>query len=344
MRDIIRVNDNFSKIYLRAYAQTNCAYKLSFIISKGVTQMKNQKQTGIFLFILTLIAAAVVIITYASDCFVFVADGDGFADFSPADYQTIELSHDDVYRGDLILIRSDIPCKNFETEEMTRLYDLKERSYQLGNADIRLKREAAEALDVMLKDFCKAVGSNDINVISGFRSVELQQKLFEEKTELCGEKEAQRWVARPGYSEHHSGYAVDFGIYRNGASSKFNGKGKYRWLQAHAHEYGFVLRYATEKEKTTGIAGESWHFRYVGVPHACYMKQKQMCLEEYERHIKDYSYRSKHMRVTDGRGKQYEVYYVKAEQNITEVPVPRDADYTVSGNNVDGFIVTACLS
>lgn len=303
--------------------------------------MSKQKRQGIFILLLTLTAAVVLITTYASDC--FVADKDGITDFLPADYQTLELEREEIYRGNLVMVRAGMPCKMSETENLVSLYAVKDTSYQVKDTDVAVNRETAAALDAMLKEFAKSSGKRDVNVISGFRSVELQQQLFDEKKLQVGEEEVQRWIAQSGYSEHHSGYAVDLGIYRQGASITFDGKGKYRWLINRAHAYGFILRYAPEKESQTGFAGEAWHFRYVGEPHAFYMKQHDLCLEEYHALIKNYPYRSKHLKMSDSNGNSYEVYYVKAEQEVTPVPVPRTGEYSISGNNSDGFIVTAHL-
>lgn len=303
--------------------------------------MKKNRRSGVFVLSLTLIAAIVVIVTYASD---FAAGGiESNADFSPRDYDTAEMEKDMVYQGKLILINGSNPCRMLEKNQMSPIFDLKNSSYQVKDAEVMANREAIEALNEMLGDFKSKTGKDDVNIISGYRGVELQTELFDEKKEETNEAEAMRWVARPGYSEHHSGYALDFGIYRDGASFTFDGNGRYRWIEDHAHEYGFILRYAPEKEGQTGIAGETWHFRYVGRPHAFFMKQKKMCMEEYIEFLKAYSYQNKHLNITDFDGKKYEVYYVKAEAGKTSVPIPKKAPYTVSGNNVDGFIVTAEL-
>ena len=57
--------------------------------------------------------------------------------------------------------------------------------------------------------------------------------------------------------------------------------GDYAWLTENAWRYGFILRYPPEKADVTGIGYESWHFRYVGIPHAWYMQENNLCLEEY---------------------------------------------------------------
>ncbi len=303
--------------------------------------MKKKNHSGIFVLSLTIIAAIVVIVTYASD---FMPEElEEYTEFSPKDYESLEMENSKIYQGELILVNQYYACKMMEMDKMVAIYDLKNDDYQVKDTKIMANQSTIEALNNMLSGFKQKTGICDVNITSAFRDEELQQELFDEKVEQTDEKEAVRWVARPGYSEHHSGYALDFGIYSNGVSSTFTGSWKYRWICEHAHEYGFILRYDAAKENLTGIAGESWHFRYIGKPHAFFMKQQNLCLEEYIELLKSYPYQRKHLKIEDFDGKKYEVYYVKADSDITMVPVPKHGKYTVSGNNADGFIVTAEL-
>lgn len=123
-------------------------------------------------------------------------------------------------------------------------------------------------------------------VASGYRSVEqqeeilnraIQQNIANGMDEDSAESEALRTIARPGYSEHHTGLAVDL----NDVSDDFEETEAYRWLCENAAEYGFVQRYQKNKVEITGIDNESWHYRYVGKANAKAMKQLDMCLEEY---------------------------------------------------------------
>ena len=70
------------------------------------------------------------------------------------------------------------------------------------------------------------------------------------------------------------------------------------------------------------------------------MKLQNFCLEEYIDDLRNYPYDGHHLMLTDDEGAMWEIYFVAAEGETTEVPVPTDREYTVSGNNVDGFIVT----
>lgn len=91
------------------------------------------------------------------------------------------------------------------------------------------------------------------------------------------EKIAATVVARPWTSEHQLGLAIDF----NSVEESFKNTKQYAWLQEHAHEYGFIMRYAAEKQELTGVIYEPWHYRYVGVENAAAIKNSGLCLEEY---------------------------------------------------------------
>ena len=118
-------------------------------------------------------------------------------------------------------------------------------------------------------------------VLSGYRTQEEQEKLFQEEidgnlAEGYSEEEArelaQQWVAVPGTSEHQLGLAVDLG----GATYDV-----FFWLQEHSWEYGFIWRYPGDKTDLTGTAEEVWHYRYVGKEAAKEIYEQGVCLEEY---------------------------------------------------------------
>ncbi len=124
-------------------------------------------------------------------------------------------------------------------------------------------------------------------ISSGYRSTELQTKLFnrqieKEKSKAVisqeeAEKRAAMVVARPGTSEHNTGLAVDF----NGVSDNFYTTKEYEWLMKNAHKYGFIERYQKKWKERTGVIYEPWHFRYVGKDNAEKIKNSGLCLEEY---------------------------------------------------------------
>jgi D-alanyl-D-alanine carboxypeptidase len=95
-------------------------------------------------------------------------------------------------------------------------------------------------------------------------------------------KEAGRWVAAPGTSEHETGMALDIVSYKYQLlNEKQEDTAEQKWFMEHCWEYGFVLRYPKDKTEVTGIGYEPWHYRYVGRETAVKMKESGLCLEEY---------------------------------------------------------------
>ena len=112
---------------------------------------------------------------------------------------------------------------------------------------------------------------------SGFRSYENQVKLYQDYVTKDGKAEADRYSARPGYSEHQTGLAFDL-IGTNG--DLVTEPKAAQWLLDHAADYGFVVRYLGGKEKETGYMAEEWHLRYVG-KEAKEIAASGLSLEEY---------------------------------------------------------------
>ena len=112
---------------------------------------------------------------------------------------------------------------------------------------------------------------------SGFRSYETQTQLYQNYVNKDGKAEADRYSARPGYSEHQTGLAFDL-IGTNG--NLVTEEKAAQWLLDHAADYGFVVRYLKGKEKETGYMAEEWHLRYVG-KEAKEIAASGLSLEEY---------------------------------------------------------------
>jgi zinc D-Ala-D-Ala carboxypeptidase len=134
-----------------------------------------------------------------------------------------------------------------------------------------LDRDAAAALDQMIAD-ARAAGVTIIP-ISGFRSVEQQQKLFERQIQRQGSEAAAATLsAPPGYSEHHSGYALDVGDGtrpKTDVKFEFEETSAYQWMVANAKRYGFELSYP--RDNVQGVSFEPWHWRFVNTTQASAM-------------------------------------------------------------------------
>lgn len=106
----------------------------------------------------------------------------------------------------------------------------------------------------------------NLNPISGFRSAPVQQELFENQVQKLGSVEAaSRLSSPPGYSEHHTGYAIDIGDQNDPANDlklTFTETPAYRWLAEHAKNFGFELSFPENNRQR--VSFEPWHWRYVG--------------------------------------------------------------------------------
>lgn len=145
----------------------------------------------------------------------------------------------------------------------------------------KMRNEPAEALKKM---FDGALLDNiHLAGVSGYRSEATQKMLFDNYVNKDGLEEADKYSARPGHSEHQTGLSIDVsGITGEFAvEDGFANTAEAKWLEEHAHEYGFIIRFPKGKENITGYKYEPWHIRYVGINLATEMKQKGITLEEY---------------------------------------------------------------
>ncbi len=249
-----------------------------------------------------------------------------------------DLGADAIYTGDLILVNNQIFYHFAENQDMslTVVFDNKSDSYYVRDKDVLLAPHALAALNGMLDAFREQGGSKSVNVVAGFRTEEFQQHLFDQSAERNGLDHAQQFVARPGGSEHHTGLVVDFAIlFPDGSSDEYRGVGEYAWINENCQDYGWVVRYDMNKVNLTGISTEPWHFRYVGTPHATVMVRENLCLEEYTDYLRQFTFDQEHLTVECADG-TYEIWYAEG----TKIHVPDSGSYSVSGNNVDGVIVT----
>lgn len=107
-----------------------------------------------------------------------------------------------------------------------------------------------------------------LGVSSSYRSYATQISTYNYWVGQSGVAGADTYSARPGYSEHQTGLAIDFRVPGGAALSEFTGTPQQLWLAAHAPSYGFIQRYTPENTQATGYNAESWHYRYIGKAYA----------------------------------------------------------------------------
>ena len=251
--------------------------------------------------------------------------------------RAVDKSKFDTKKGTLVLVNADTPYALPKTEQLVNLYDAMHDNFTLATASEQLTRDAYDALCKMCSAYAERTGYCPLMVTSGYRDEE-QQKAFYDNYVVNESDKA--YVELPGYSDHHTGLSFDMKLYEKDGSSYSYGRyatERASWLVENHKYYGFIMRYPANKGALTGIEGESNHFRYVGVPHSAYIEENNICLEEYLKFVRNYTY-TEPLQITV-ENDDYLVWYCGGNS----VYVPKDGEYTVSGDNLGGFIVTVKL-
>ncbi len=249
----------------------------------------------------------------------------------------------------LVLIDDIRQAQNGENPYQTKYYRL----------DEKMQYVAAHAANNLLTDFY--LKYNDNSLIFG-------------QTHRSKEEQTASGSGTPaGFSEHHTGLVFTLYAYNEDGKRDLLSNNVYKdWIYENAHKYGIICRYPADKTAKTGIDGYDYCFRYVGVAHATYIYENGLCLEEYVELLKNYTADAPlKVEIKDQDGKvteTYAVYYTAASttEELTTVSVPKDftnktgytpankkdfdaflpaaGEYTVSGDNIGGFVVTVNLT
>lgn len=253
--------------------------------------------------------------------------------------------------GKLILVNDDHPVFtnvggesmfNAESETLQPIYDsTTKKLVQLYSTELKVRgRDMKKQLTAMLTavndDLSEYLSENGLALFIGTanRTYEAQEGLYNRDAAY----------AMPGYSDYNTGYSFSLAVRENKVTYAVDNYPRIAdWILDHAAEYGFIIRYPEGKALITGVSDEPWHLRYVGVPHAGYMAENNLCLEEYITLLHRYTPEKGVLSYT-ADGVSYRIYYVAATGEYeTSIPIPngsQKADYEISGTNDGGFIVT----
>ncbi|MDJ1477858.1 M15 family metallopeptidase [Bacillus sp. LS15-K4] len=241
-----------------------------------------------------------------------------------ANTEKIEITKEEIYKGDLLLVNKDYPVKKDSirsdiinvnhNSELVRGYVIFDRNLRLSKGVVK---NFLNVVDAAGKD-----GVQHFLMSSGYRDFKEQSKLYKEM--------GSDYALPAGYSEHNLGLSLDIGSTQKKMERAPEGK----WIEENVWKHGFVLRYPKNKSHITGIQYEPWHIRYVGLPHSAIMQKEKITLEEYLDFLKEKKEIS-----TNVEGTKYTVSYYKVSGNM-KVNVPVNKQYEISGNNMDGVIVT----
>ena len=180
-------------------------------------------------------------------------------------------SEPSVQKSDILLVNTWNPLPyGFMPGGLVDLFEYKKRNFDLASSDIQLEKAALKAADSM---FAAAKRDNvgGFIITSGYRNKEKQAELYSDNGDGM--------AAKPGYSEHETGLALDITADKSGKG--FDTTPQFYFLIKNCWDYGFILRYPENKEHITGIPYEPWHYRYVGLPHSQIIRDKNITLEEY---------------------------------------------------------------
>lgn len=165
-------------------------------------------------------------------------------------------------------------------------------STDYSKGGIQLESRTAQALYAMM-DEMRAAGISDVYVTSAYRTFNYQQSLYykyiaEEEAKGLSHSEAVKKVetysAPPGYSEHQTGFVVDFMTSTmSNLDESFEGTKAFAWLSENCYRFGFILRYPKSADKIaiTGYDYEPWHYRFVGREAATEIMKRGITLEEF---------------------------------------------------------------
>ncbi|AFS77582.1 D-alanyl-D-alanine carboxypeptidase VanXY [Gottschalkia acidurici 9a] len=239
------------------------------------------------------------------------------------------LTREEIFTGNLILVNEKYPIHSNYPENLLS---------KIGN--ILLNSRVTTVFKNILEeseDFRKIIP------VSGYRSRLEQENLYQNSIKENGLEFTKKYVALPNHSEHQTGLCVDLAIDKPNIDfirPEFPYNEVCNLFRKKSIQFGFIERYPLGKEDITKIAHEPWHFRYVGFPHSMIMEQHKFCLEEYIEWIKQYEHDKNPLEIAY-QEELIEISYlqVKTQEDIS-LNIRNTNNCLISGNNVDGFIIT----
>ena len=146
------------------------------------------------------------------------------------------------------------------------------------------KKQMRAVAALALEDLFEKAESSGLYLyaVSGYRSYERQENIFNLKVENRGLEETLKVSAYPGTSEHQTGFSMDISSLSNDfeLTQSFGETKEGIWVAHNAHKSGFIVRYPHGKENITGYSYEPWHLRYIGIDEATYLYENNLTLEE----------------------------------------------------------------
>ena len=181
------------------------------------------------------------------------------------------LSETDTYSETMLVNNYHSLTSTYTPENLTTL----DEEYSI-DGEQQMAGTAAEAFKRLVDDAEKE--GYHIKARSAYRSYAEQVEVYDLYLSTYGQNYVDRFVAKPGFSEHQTGLCVDV---MSTDTSTFADSDEYTWIRNNAYKYGFIERYQKSKEDITGFSSESWHYRYVGVEVATEIYNQKITFDEY---------------------------------------------------------------
>lgn len=271
------------------------------------------------------------------------------------EFSELNLNNEDVHRGNLVLVDNDhpfvfpenwkfydadasfpdTPWEEIEDKKnyIVSIYNVSHKGYSPSTSKQMLRLDVIMALNRMMESYSTKKDDYTGVVSSSYRSYSDQAAIYAESPELA---------AMPGCSDYHTGATFVLKSYVNEKLYDLLTTTKGVWIKVNCCNYGFIMRYPSYAVEYTGYNIPS-QLRYIGVPHATYIANNGMCLEQYLESLRtnNVGMETPLFITSTTDGFDYLVYYTPASsEGNTAVPVPANREYTVSGDNIGGFIVT----
>ena len=298
---------------------------------RNFDRQKLQRIALILIAALTLLALVLLLVIIISSVEGSTNPGGFFGNNNVnIEFEDLTISDSHLTNGSLLLINNSHKYEIPDDLNLVTIYEYRDSHSSdlpyIISEMYKMKMEiiSLENAHSMLCDMGSSTSNDDICITSAFRSHSDQSGLS----------------VAAGYSDHHSGMLISIKA-KSGTLAEENTT----WLNKNAHKYGFVVRYPADKTEITNVSDYTNAYRYVGVAHAKYMVENNLCLEEYVAYLKTNTSNSNPLSVKTDDGSVYYVYYTAAAagDNI-KVPASSNGiktyDYTVSGTNDGGVVVT----
>lgn len=307
---------------------------LEELFEGGSTEMQKRKKTAFGVICVTL-ALLVALLLLLLIVMIASAIGKG-ASKAPVGEEAVSIGETTVvtfgeaelHSGKLLILNAENPLKSSPDITLIALdrpkTNLGRPVYSvLGTSSLSLESDALKQFNLMAEQFYNYSKDDNLFISNAYdASKSSQSPLYE----------AGNTVALGYYTINDKQEAI-----RNDSIYDVP---LYSWIYANAHKYGFILMTSETQTDENGKPLGSNVFRYVGVPHAMAIKTKALTFESYLDHLKNKTTADSPLAVKIS-GKTYAIYYLPT---ATEHKVPTSYGYTVSGNNIDGYVVTVDLS